>query len=149
MMQSEENMEIVRQFIQKFWNEGDFGCTERLLAEDYVDHAYVPNNVDGLKGMAGILHAAFPDQSSFEESIVAQGDRVVVRLRLTGTHKGNFRGTEATQNQVMVKVYREFRIANGQIAEHWALLDTASLFRQIGTELHEQPACPINKAPTV
>jgi steroid delta-isomerase-like uncharacterized protein len=148
MMQSEENMEIVRHFIQKFWNEGDFDCIERFLSKDYVDHAYVPNNVDGLKGMAGILHAAFPDQSSSEESIVAQGDRVVVRLSLTGTHKGSFRGAEATQNQVNVRLYREFRIANGQIAEHWALLDTASLFRQIGAELHEQPACPINKPQT-
>ena len=147
-MKNESHVELVRQFIQQFWNEGDFDCAERLLTEDYVDHAYVPNNADGLKGMAGILHAAFPDQSSLEESIVTQGDRVVVRLSLRGTHKGTFRGTEATRNQVEVKVYREFRIANGRIAEHWALLDTASLFRQIGAELHEQPACPINKPQT-
>lgn len=144
-MSIEDNASIVRQFIQKFWNEGDLECTEQFLAEDYVDHAYVPGNVDGLKLTAGSLHAAFPDQASAEESIVARGDRVVVRLRLEGTHRGNFRGTEATQNRVDVKVYREYRLANGRIAEHWALLDTASLLRQIGAVINEHPACQINK----
>ncbi|WP_027086909.1 ester cyclase [Cohnella panacarvi] len=143
-MSMEDNVSIVRQFIQRFWNEGDLGCTERFLTEDYVDHAYIPGNVAGLKLTAGSLHAAFPDQSSVEESIIAQGDRVVVRLKLEGTHRGNFRGTEATQNRINVKVYREFRLANGRIAEHWALLDTAALLRQIGAELNEHPACRIN-----
>lgn len=140
-----DNVSIVRQFVQKLWNEGDLGCIEQFLAEDYVDHAYVPNNVEGLKAAVGAWHAAFPDQSSLEESIVAQGDRVVVRLWLEGTHTGSFRGTEATQNRVEVKVYREYRLANGRIAEHWALFDTASLFRQIGAQLHEQPACQLNR----
>ncbi len=143
-MSMEDNIRIVRQFIQKFWNEGDLGCAEQFLAEDYIDHAYVPGNVDGLKLTAGSLHTAFPDQVSVEESIVAQGDRVVARLRLEGTHKGSFRGTEATQNRIEVRVYREYRLANGRIAEHWALLDTASLLRQIGAELNEHPACRIN-----
>jgi predicted ester cyclase len=143
-MIAEENIEIVRTFIQRFWNEGNFKCMEQYLTEDYVDHAYVPNNAVGLENTVRILHTAFPDQFSAEESIVAQGDRVVVRLRMTGIHKGIFRGTEPTQNRVEVKLYREYRLMNGKIAEHWALFDTASLFRQIGAELHQQPVCQIN-----
>ena len=143
-MSMENNVSIVRQFIQRFWNEGDLGCIEQFLTEDYVDHAYVPGNAEGLKWTAGSLHAAFPDQSSVEESILAQGDRVVVRLKLEGTHRGNFRGTEATRNRINAKVYREYRLANGRIAEHWALLDTAALLRQIGAELNEHPACRIH-----
>jgi predicted ester cyclase len=64
---------------------------------------------------------------------------------MSGTHQGNFRGTEATQNPIDVNLYREFRLIDGKISEHWALFDTASLFRQIGAELHEQPACQIKR----
>ncbi|WP_282942538.1 ester cyclase [Paenibacillus sp. RC67] len=142
-MTIDKNMEIVRAFIQKFWIEGNHDYLEQYLTKDYVDHAYVPSNVQGLKNMALVLHTAFPDQMTTEESIVAQDDRVIVRLRMTGTHQGNFRGTEATQNRVDVKLYREYRLHNDKIAEHWALFDTASLFRQIGAELHQQPACQI------
>ncbi|OPH50612.1 hypothetical protein BC351_08155 [Paenibacillus ferrarius] len=139
------NMEVVRNFIKSFWNEGDYACTDEFLAADYADHAYVPNDRNGLIQMARILHSAFPDQVSFEESAVAQGDRVVVRLRMRGTHQGSFRGTEATHNTIDAKLYREFRLTDGKISEHWALFDTATLLRQIGAELHEQPACQLKK----
>jgi predicted ester cyclase len=144
-MGSNENIEVIRSFIRNFWNEGNLNCTDQYLTSDYVDHAYVPNNKVGLEMMARTLNDAFPDQVFTEESILAQGDCVVVRLRLRGTHLGNFRGTEATNHLVDVKLYREFRLKEGKISEHWALLDTASLFRQIGAELHEQPVCQIKK----
>lgn len=144
-MQVEENVRIVRDFIREFWNEGNFGCVDRYMSEDYADHAYVPNDADGLRNMARLLHSAFPDQRSTEESVVARGDRVVVRLRMKGTHQGDFRGAPATGNEIEATLYREFRLANGRIAEHWALFDTATLLRQIGAELNEQPACAIRR----
>ncbi|MFD0671132.1 ester cyclase [Cohnella sp. GCM10027633] len=129
---SEANKTLARQFIQGFWNEGESECAERLLAADYTDHAYQPGNKDGLLQMAGVLNAAFPDQSSTEESIVAFEDRVIVRLRMRGTHLGPFRGKEATNRPIDVQLYREFRIVDGRISEHWALFDTLALLRQIG-----------------
>jgi predicted ester cyclase len=133
-MTIEQNKEVVRAFIQKFWNEGNRQCADQYLSEEYIDHAYVPNDVNGLKNMAIVLHTAFPDQVSALESMVAEGDRVIVRLRMTGTHQGDFRGAKATHNSVDVSLYREYRLSNGKIAEHWALFDTASLFRQIEVE---------------
>ncbi|OAS23617.1 ester cyclase [Paenibacillus oryzisoli] len=145
-MTTDNNILVVRSFINQFWNGAEPTNADQFLSADYVDHAYVPNNRKGLEHTARLLHSAFPDQCSSEESILAQGDRVIVRLRMKGTHRGNFRGTEATNNPIEVLLYREFRLANGKIAEHWALLDTASLLRQIGAELHEHPACQINKS---
>nr|WP_271752723.1 ester cyclase [Cohnella sp. JJ-181] len=96
-------------------------------------------------GMAERLRAAFPDQRSAVESVTAERDRVVVRLRMTGTHLGSFRGQAATGLPIDAKLYREYRVADGRIAEHWALFDTASLLRQIGAELNEQPACRVDR----
>lgn len=135
------NVALVRAFIERFWNGGEEGAAETELTADYTDHAYVPGNAEGLLHMARVLKQAFPDQHCAEESVVAEGDRVMLRLRLRGTHLGSFRGTEPTGTKVDVRLFREFRIVDNKIAEHWALLDTASLLRQIGAELHEQPAC--------
>ncbi|MFC3803045.1 ester cyclase [Cohnella sp. GCM10012308] len=140
---------IARDFIERFWNEGDSACVAQYLTDDYLDHAYEPDNADGLLAMAERLRTAFPDQRSTVESVTAEADRVVVRLRMKGTHLGTFRGKAATGLPIDAKLYREYRVANGRIAEHWALFDTAALLRQIGAELSEQPACRVNGAPAV
>ncbi|MDI4650041.1 ester cyclase [Cohnella hashimotonis] len=138
--------EVALDFIERFWNGGDSDCVALLLADDYVDHAYEPGNADGLLAMAERLRTAFPDQRSTVECATTEGDRVVVRLRMRGTHLGTFRGKVATGLPIDARLYREYRVANGRIAEHWALFDTASLLRQIGAELNEQPACRVNGA---
>ncbi|MDG0811574.1 ester cyclase [Cohnella rhizosphaerae] len=135
--------EVGLAFIERFWNEGDASCIATCLTDNYVDHAYEPGNAEGLLAMAERLRTAFPDQRSTVESVTVEGDRVVVRLRMKGTHLGTFRGMEATGLPIDARLYREYRIADGRIAEHWALFDTASLLRQIGAELNEQPACRI------
>ncbi|SFB55475.1 conserved hypothetical protein, steroid delta-isomerase-related [Cohnella sp. OV330] len=139
--------EVALDFIERFWNAGDCSCISQCLTDDYLDHAYEPGNAEGLLAMAERLRTAFPDQRSTVESVTSEGDRVVVRLRMTGTHLGTFRGKAATGQPIDAKLYREYRISHGRIAEHWALFDTAALLRQIGAELSEQPACRVNGAP--
>jgi len=135
------NTELVRAFIEAFWNERQIDDADRFLAPGYVDHAYTPGTAIGLKQTAGELSAAIPDHHSAVEAMVAQDDKVVARLVLRGTHRGPFRGTPATGNPVEVAVYREYRLTGGRIAEHWALLDTASLMRQIGAGPSPENAC--------
>lgn len=132
-MTAEENAETVRGFIEAFWNRREADACDRFLAPDYLDHAYVPGSIEGLRATGQALVAAFPDAHSTIESVIAEGDRVVTRLMLRGTHRGPFRGTAASGNPVEVTVYREYRLANGKIAEHRGLLDMATLLRQIGT----------------
>lgn len=126
------NTELVLQFIDAFWNRHDRTAVDRLIANDYVDHAYQPPNHEGLAAMLVQLSTPFPDHQHLIESHVAQDDLVVLRMRFRATHLGDFRGTPPTNSAVDVPVYRMYRVAAGQIVEHWALLDTASLLRQIG-----------------
>ncbi len=135
------NADIVRAFIESFWNGQDPDNLHRFLTPDYVDHAYVPHTADGLKKTAGELSAALPDHRSEIEDVIAQGDKVVVRMVLRGTHDGSFRGAPPTGNPVEVNVYRTYRLAEGKIAEHWALLDTATLLRQIAAQPSPENAC--------
>ena len=135
------NSTLVREFIEHIWNRRDTARLQEYLTADYIDHAYQPANVDGLHIMLGQLAQAFPDAQQSVEAITAQDDRVVCRLILTATHQGPFRDVAASGSAVRVHVYRSYRIVDGKIGEHWALLDTASLLRQIGANVSNQNAC--------
>ncbi len=135
------NTDTVRAFIESFWNERDLDSLNRFLTPDYFDHAYVPHTADGLKETAAALSAALPDHCSAIEDVIAQGDKVVAQMVLRGTHDGPFRGAPPTGNPVEVTVYRMYRLAEGRIAEHWALLDTATLLRQIAAQPSPANAC--------
>src|SRR3712207_2508188 len=126
------NAHLVREFIDEVWNKLQSDAADAFLAADYQDHAYTPGTREGLRNAIHELGRALPDQSSTVEDLVAADDRVAVRMTLRGTHSGEFRGHAASGNPVEVKVNRWYRIADGKIAEHWALFDTASLLRQIG-----------------
>jgi steroid delta-isomerase-like uncharacterized protein len=135
------NTNVVLQFVEEFWNRGNAAAADAFLSPNYVDHAYQPADRNGLLQTLAQLGNVFPDAVQTIEACVAQGDLVVLRMRFRATHQGDFRGTPATGNPVDVSVYRMYRIADGQIAEHWALLDTATLLRQISAAPTPQNAC--------
>lgn len=135
------NTALVREFVEAFWNRGNAAAADQFLASSYVDHAYQPSNRDGLLDTLDQLCSSFPDHVQTIESAVAQADLVVLRLRLRATHQGAFRGTPPTGNPIDVPAYRMYRIVDGLIAEHWGLLDTPTLLRQIGATPAPENAC--------
>ena len=60
------------------------------------------------------------------------GDRVAVRLRVTGTHKGEFLGIRPTGKQIDYQSSEIYRFRDGLIAEEWICSDTLTLLTQIG-----------------
>ncbi len=55
--------------------------------------------------------------------MLAEGDRVVTRLTVRGTHQGDFQGIPPTGKPVTVSGINIDRIANGKIQESWAQFD--------------------------
>lgn len=132
---STNSSELVRSFIDEIWNKLAADQAEHYLTTDYRDHAYSPGTSQGLAEAIKELGQAVPDQRSTIEDLVAADDRVAVRMTMRGTHLGPFRGHPASGNVIEVKVNRWYRIADGKVAEHWALFDTASFLRQISPAL--------------
>ena len=135
------NTALVRSFIEHIWNHRQIDHLHDYLSEDYIDHAYQPSNAAGLTHMLAQLAQAFPDARQTIDALTAQDDTVVCRITLTATHLGEFRNITATGKAVRVSVYRSYRVTDGKIGEHWALLDTAHLLRQLGATVSEQNAC--------
>jgi len=135
------NCTLVRAFVEQIWNRRDMAHLSEYLAANYIDHAYQPANAEGLRNMLTQLGQAFPDAHQQIDAVTAQDDMVVCRITMTATHQGQFRDAPASGNAVRVQVYRSYRIVDSKIAEHWALLDTATLLRQIGAAASNQNAC--------
>jgi steroid delta-isomerase-like uncharacterized protein len=79
-----------------------------------------------------LMRRAFPDLRARIEDVVAADDRVALRLRLHGTHTGEFLGIAATGRPIEYVSHEFYRIADGLIAEEWICSDMAGLFRQLG-----------------
>jgi predicted ester cyclase len=70
-------------------------------------------------------------QSTIED-IIAEGDRVVWRLTIRGTHRGMFRGIAPTGKYITITAMKIVRLANGQFVENWGEQDNLGLLQQLG-----------------
>lgn len=125
----QQNIDTVTAFIEAFWNGGDMDCTDRYLSADYQELAY--QSKEGLKQFAGKILDAFPDKRYTVESVIAQGEKVLVRMTVRGTHQGMFFGTAPTGNTIDVTLYRQYRVADGKITEHRGWIDMVTMWSQI------------------
>ncbi|MEO3806866.1 ester cyclase [Nonomuraea sp. B1E8] len=85
-----------------------------------------------LKDVLAALHRAFPDLHVEIEDMIAEGDRVVTRNTVTGTHRGEYMGVPPTGKSVTYKEIIIARFADGRVAETWAVVDVLSVMRQLG-----------------
>jgi steroid delta-isomerase-like uncharacterized protein len=85
-----------------------------------------------LKEVFGRLLRAFPDLRVTVEDVIAEGDKVVARNTVTGTHQGEYMGLQATGKSVTYNEVFIARFAGGRIAETWGIVDVLSQMRQLG-----------------
>jgi steroid delta-isomerase-like uncharacterized protein len=109
-----------------------------LVAEGLVNHAAIPE-AQGRAGLRSIftkIHAAFPDIERKLEDVIVEGNKVVLRMTSTGTHKGLLDFVKiqlpATGRSFRSEEIHIVRVEGGLIVEHWAMRDTADMLRQLG-----------------
>ena len=116
-------------------NAGDVAaCLARMAPDFVINLAEAPGARRGRETWrAGfeLMTAAFPDLQARIEDIFGAGDKVAVRLRLRGTHCGEFLGFAATGRTVEYVSHEFYRIAGGLIAEEWICSDLATLLGQL------------------
>ena len=87
---------------------------------------------DKLKEVFARLHRAFPDLQVTIEDLIAEGDKVVARNTVTGTHRGEYMGLQPTGKSVTYDEIFIFRFVDGRVAETWGVVDVFSQMRQLG-----------------
>jgi steroid delta-isomerase-like uncharacterized protein len=133
---SEQNKALVRRIPEELFNKGDLSVADQVFAQDYVEHVErppgYPSGVPGIKQFVADFRAAFPDLQYTVEDVLGEGEKVVLRTTVRGTHRGPFLGIPATGKQATWSEIHIGRLANGKLAEHWAVRDQLSMLQQLG-----------------
>jgi predicted ester cyclase len=137
-MSAKENKDLVTRYIKEV--PAAKGDVNKVLAfmDKYFDPKFVEHfetgdmNFEQYKQVAAALYKAFPNFDTTIEDILAEGDKVVARLTMRGTHKGEYLGVAPTGKKFTEAAICIFRIAGRKIAEAWAVHDTLGLMIQVG-----------------
>jgi steroid delta-isomerase-like uncharacterized protein len=130
---AEENKRIAREFFERIWNQGDEAAIDEFIPE----HAK-GNDPDFGAGREGFRkqwrqwRTAFPDLQFEIVDLVAEGDKVLTRWTLTGTHQGEFLGAAPTGNKIKVEGMSLDRIEDGLVAEGFDGWDNLGFRKQLG-----------------
>jgi steroid delta-isomerase-like uncharacterized protein len=120
-------------------NTGDIALISKtideLVAPDAVIRTPLPIDTKGaeaLKQIWAMLLRIYPDIHLTVEDLIAEGDKVVGRTTVTGTHRGEFMGVAPTGNSVTYNEMFIFRFADGRVVETWGVVDVYAQMKQIG-----------------
>ena len=132
-MSIEQNKQIARRFIDEVFG-GRYESVDELVAEDFQGHSWgqMAPGRDSLKAAMQRVSEGISDHWMKIEDVIAEGDRVAVRLQSHARHTGTFMGIPATGKEYTVSEIHIFRIAEGQVAEHWYNGDMLGLLQQLG-----------------
>lgn len=132
---SEANKALMKRFIVEYQTGGDEQVLRDTVSARMVNRTPMTadprGGPDEVKAIFDAFHSAF---DGFEVEILdqlAEGDKVMTYKVFKGTHTGEFAGLPPTGNRVEFAVMDIVRIADGQIVEHWGLVDQAALMAQL------------------
>lgn len=109
-------------------------CIDEVIDPDVLLH--VPARIgstgaQAVKDIMTMFRRAFPDIQTTAEDLIAEGDKVVVRQTISGTHRGEYMGIAPTGRSVRYDEIFVYRFANGRIVEVWGVVDVLSLMKQL------------------
>ncbi|MFI9781711.1 ester cyclase [Streptomyces sp. NPDC051956] len=130
------NKRVVRAFVQDVLNNHHGDHAARYLTSDIQWHGGSVGTVPGRDNVAGLMSSvttSIPDIHAAEQDIFGQGDKVVVRLVVTGTQKGPLLGIPASGRPVRWDAVDVYQLRNGKISNEWAAEDFTAFLNDTGT----------------
>ena len=138
MAASEEQNKAIARQLHEALDSQNVDRFNELLAPGAVVHGAVPEEDITAENAAQFLrpfYQAFPDLNHSIEDIIAKGDKVVARVLIQATHKGELMGISPTGNRVKYHQITVLQIVDGKIKEGWRLTDSLGMMTQLGMEL--------------
>jgi serine phosphatase RsbU (regulator of sigma subunit) len=130
----EENKASFRRYLEQAWNQSNLEVVDEIF-DPYVSHqpdgSVLERGPEDVKRFVDEFRSAFPDLRLNIEEQIAEGDKVVSRGTIRGTHQGEFRGMAPTGEERAIKGMAIFRFSSeGKVVESWDSYDQLSLMRQ-------------------
>jgi len=138
----EQNRGIAKELFAAI-DAGNFDKLKELFADDFslkVPGFDEPWGTDMLFQVIKSHYTAFPDWTHVIEDVVAEGEKVAVKLNQNGTHKAEYEGIPATGIEATLPAMHFFTVKNGKVVDLFAVEDYLGLYMQLGMELKPKEA---------
>ena len=140
-MSIQANKAIARRFIEDIFVRQDPDAVEELVSEDFTPHDW-GQAVNGRAAVLGAIERASAGLSEVVmriEDMLAEDDRVAVRLTSSATQTGEFMGLPPSGHRYEIPEIHILRIRDGQVTEHWHQLDLLGMRRQLEATPAREP----------
>ena len=136
MKNTEENKALTKRFYNEVMNSHNIDGLKAFCAADFIDHNPAPGHTGkGLDDLAASLNemlTALPDLHVTTDFMVAEEDKVVAYLTLTGTNSGPFGNMPPTNKSIRINGVDIVHIKDGKATERWGVFDDFSMMTQMG-----------------
>jgi steroid delta-isomerase-like uncharacterized protein len=131
---SDTNKVIARRMIEEVFEQGDEAAIDELVADGFIPHSWGSDaqGRDAVKQAIGRAKAGLTDPKLTIDDVIAEGDKVAVRVSSTATQSGPFMGLPPSGKSYAIEEIHIFRIEDGKVAEHWHQGDWLGMLRQLG-----------------
>ncbi|MBN2548824.1 MAG: ester cyclase [Anaerolineales bacterium] len=130
-MSTEQNQNAMRQVIEEAFNKGNYTALRDYVNPDFIEHQFgLQPTLEGMQGDIQFLRKAFPDFHLTIEDMVADGDKVWMRMTAQGTNRGGFMGPP-NGKAFKVAVFDLCRFKDGKMVEHWGSPDRFAMLAQL------------------
>ena len=130
-MTNPDNKARVRRFIAEVFEQGRADAVDELCADDFIGHTWGNADKAGLKAAMARVASALADAHFQIDDMIAEDDRVAVRVTATARQVGEFMGIPASGRSYTIGEIHIFRLRDGKVAEHWHEFDRTGLIKQL------------------
>ena len=133
------NKKIIQRLYKEILEDWNMPLADELVADQFTSHDWPKGSPSGPEAFrnyySNVIRSVLPDARYEVDDMIAEGDKVVVRWRLLGTHKGNFLDISPTGRWVTLKGIAIYRLEDSKVTERWVVTDLHGLLQ----ELKESP----------
>jgi predicted ester cyclase len=132
-MSTDENKAVVRRFVHEIFDKGNVSAVDELVDDSFVPHTWPSvTGKEDFKETVVRMAKAVKDPHHTIEDMLAEGDRVSVRLTSHATQTGDVMGVAAAGKEYTIAEQHIFRLEGGKVVEHWHVADMLAMMQQIG-----------------
>jgi steroid delta-isomerase-like uncharacterized protein len=133
-MSVEQNKMSIQRWVEVAWNNGNLAIADEVYSADYFLHdpAGPILGTEALKQFVATFGTAYPDIHTTIEDMIAEGNKVVWRYTVRGTHKGEFMGIAPTGKSITLTGILISRFAGDKVVEDWNNYDALGMLQQLG-----------------
>src|SRR5690242_9148223 len=129
------NKELVRRFYKEVYVDWNMALADDVLSPEFTSHDWPQGGPTGPKAFRNYyaaIRSAVADARYEVDDLIAEADKVVVRWRLLGIHKGTFGGIAPTGRPITLKGIAIYRVKDGKLMERWVVSDLYGALEESG-----------------